>query len=272
MSQPSSFKDLGNDIAEHSRSDPKVFGNRALTRIKLSDWPGAESDARKAIELYGPKSKTNLAMKAHYYLAQALLPQRHVGEALDEAKLAYSICIEVQDPSADVIGTFILRSKQAKWQARETARLRELNETLAVVEDLLDAQLQRDIDAVDNRYRYGEIGHTGRIEEIEGLQGEADLRRANIRRGFEDSKRPETVERVVPDWLIDPITFEVMHDPIVTPTGVSYERVALLRHIKASGSDPITRQPLKADQLIPNVALKNACSEFLDKNGWAADW
>ncbi len=229
-------------------------------------------------------------MKAHYYLAQALLPQRHVGEALDEAKLAYSICIDIQDPSADVIGTFILRAKQAKWQVRETTRLREMNETLALVEDLLDAQLQRDTNAVTLRYRNGEIGNTGRVEEIEGLQTEADVRRANIRRGFEDSKKPATVERVssgptrsphsvtdtvqqvVPDWLIDPITFEVMHDPMVTPTGVSYERVSLLKHVKASGFDPITRQPLKVDQLIPNVALKNACSEFLEQNGWAADW
>lgn len=78
--------------------------------------------------------------------------------------------------------------------------------------------------------------------------------------------------QVVPDWFIDPITFEVMHDPVITPTGVSFERVSLLKHIKANGCDPLTRLPLKSDQLIPNIALKNACSEFLDKNGWAADW
>jgi len=258
-------------IAEHSRSDPKVFANRALTRIRLSDWPGAESDARKAIELYGPKNK-NASMKSHYYLAQALLPQRHVGEALEEAKTAYSICLETQDSSAELIGAFILRAKQAQWQARETARLRERDETLALVEDLLEAQLQRDLDSVEERMRRAEIGETGRREEVEELQDEANVRRANIRRGFEDTEKPESVERVVPDWLIDPITFEVMHDPVITPTGVSYERVSLLKHIKASGCDPLTRQPLKADQLIPNVALKNACSEFLDKNGWAADW
>ena len=78
--------------------------------------------------------------------------------------------------------------------------------------------------------------------------------------------------QVVPDWLIDPITFEVMHDPVITPTGVSFERVGILKHIKATGCDPLTRLPLHAEQLIPNVALKNASSEFLDKNGWAADW
>ena len=183
-------------ISEHSRADPKVFSNRALTRIRLSDWPGAESDARKAIELNGPGTKTSTAMKGHYYLAQALLPQRHVGEALKEAQIAYSICIEIQDPSADLIGSFILRAKQAQWQAKETARLRELNETLALVEDLLDAQLQRDINAVAQRFSNGEVGQTGRVEEIEELQHDAEVRRANIRKGFEDSKRVETVQRV----------------------------------------------------------------------------
>jgi STIP1 family protein 1 len=162
----------------------------------LSDWPGAESDARKAVELHGPKNKSSIAMKAHYYLAQALLPQRHVGEALDEAKIAYSLCIEIQDPSADVIGSFILKAKQAKWQAKETTRLRELNETLALVEDLLDAQLQRDVDSVEERFAHGEVGVTGRREEVEQLQNEAEVRRANIRRGFEDSKRAETAQRV----------------------------------------------------------------------------
>ncbi|KIV89562.1 hypothetical protein PV10_06952 [Exophiala mesophila] len=258
-------------IAEHSRSDPKVFSNRSLTRIKLQDWPGAESDARKAIELYGTKNATT-AMKSHYYLAQALLQQRHTAEALVQAKYAYSVCLENKDSSAELISQFILKAKQAAWKAREDARLRDMNETLALVEDLLNQQLKRDLAAVEERFQQGEIGETGRNEERAELEEEAENRRANIRRGFQDPANPDTTERVVPDWLIDPITFEIMHDPIVTPTGVSYERVSLLKHIKASGCDPITRAPLRSDQLIPNVALKNAASEFLDNNGWAVDW
>ena len=239
-----------------------------------------------------------MAMKSHYYLAQSLLPQRHTAEALVQAKYAYSLCLENKDSSAELISQFILRAKQAAWQGRETARLREMNETLALVEDLLHQQLKRDIQSIDERYERGEIGETGRNEERAELENEAELRITNIRKGFQDPNVPESVERVsitfcearpvtwirngtlcadicvqvVPDWLVDPITFEIMHDPIVTPTGVSYERVSLLKHIKASGCDPITRAPIRADQLIPNVALKNAASEFLDNNGWAVDW
>jgi STIP1 homology and U-box containing protein 1 len=78
--------------------------------------------------------------------------------------------------------------------------------------------------------------------------------------------------QVVPDYLIDGITFEIMHDPVVTPSGVSYERISILKHIRSSPVDPLTREPLFEIQLIPNVALKNACSEFLEKNGWAVDY
>ena len=77
---------------------------------------------------------------------------------------------------------------------------------------------------------------------------------------------------MVPDYLIDSITFEIMHDPVITPSGVSYERVGILKHIRAVGLDPLTREPLTEAHLIPNVALKNACSEFLEKNGWALDY
>jgi STIP1 homology and U-box containing protein 1 len=135
-------------------------------------------------------------MKSHYYLAQALLPQRHVGEALEEAKTAYDICLKTQDSSSEVISSFILRAKQAKWQAKETARLREMNDTLALVEDLLESQLQRDLEDVRIRFERSEIGETGRKEEVEELQGEAEVRRSNIRKGFEDSQKPDTLERV----------------------------------------------------------------------------
>lgn len=78
--------------------------------------------------------------------------------------------------------------------------------------------------------------------------------------------------QVVPDYLIDSITFEIMHDPVITPSGASYERVGLLKHLKLTGLDPLTREPLSEKQLYPNVALRNACSEFIDANGWAVEW
>jgi len=261
---------LYSQAIQQNSSDPKLFSNRALTRVKLEEWQGAETDSRKAIELYGPKSQAS--MKPYYYLSQALLKQRHPTEALDTAKYAYKICLELKDNSAELLSQFILRTKQSVWQGKETSRLREQNETLAAVEDLLEQQLEKDMADVEWRFSKEEIGATGRNEEKTDLEKEAESRRRIIRQVFEDSEKPETKERVVPDYLIDGITFEVMHDPVITPSGVSYERVGLLRHLKLAGVDPLTREPLTERQLIPNVALRNACSEFLGSNGWAVDY
>ncbi len=77
---------------------------------------------------------------------------------------------------------------------------------------------------------------------------------------------------MIPDHLIDAITFEIMHDPVVTPSGNSYERVGLLKYLRATGVDPLTREPLSEKQLYPNVGLRQACSDFIENNGWAVDY
>jgi len=179
---------------QQNSSDPKLFSNRALTRVKLQDWSGAENDARKAIELYGPKNP--LSMKPYYNLAQALLGLKHPVEALETAKHAYKICLEIKDSSSEVLSQFILRTKQAQWQSNETARLRQLNETLANVEDLLQNQLDKELADLERRYSRQEIGEIGRNEEQATLEREAEERRSNVREAFKNAQNEETAERV----------------------------------------------------------------------------
>lgn len=76
----------------------------------------------------------------------------------------------------------------------------------------------------------------------------------------------------VPDYLIDGISFAIMHDPVVTRAGNSYDRATLIEHLKRSQTDPLTREPLSMADLRPNLALKQASAEFLANNGWAVDW
>ena len=63
-----------------------------------------------------------------------------------------------------------------------------------------------------------------------------------------------------------------MHDPVMTKTGNSYDRVTLMEHLKRSHTDPLTRETLGADDIRPNLALKQACEDFLENNGWAVDY
>lgn len=46
----------------------------------------------------------------------------------------------------------------------------------------------------------------------------------------------------------------------------------MLEHLRRSETDPLTREPLRVQDLRPNLALKQACEEFLENNGWAVDW
>jgi hypothetical protein len=72
----------------------------------------------------------------------------------------------------------------------------------------------------------------------------------------------------------DQITFEPMHDPVMTRNGHSYERATIYEHLKRSKTDPLTREPLTIDELRPNYGLKAACDEFWESGAsdWIIDW
>jgi STIP1 family protein 1 len=80
--------------------------------------------------------------------------------------------------------------------------------------------------------------------------------------------------REVPDHLVDMITFEPMHDPVVTKNGHSYERATLYEHLKRSPTDPMTRESLGIEELRSNLGLRSACEEFWAGGAgeWIGDW
>ncbi len=60
--------------------------------------------------------------------------------------------------------------------------------------------------------------------------------------------------------LLDPITYQAMEDPVVSPEGVSYERSSILKWLSEHDKCPITRTPLRASDLKSNLVLKKVCS------------
>ncbi len=77
----------------------------------------------------------------------------------------------------------------------------------------------------------------------------------------------------VPDVMCGQISFQLMMDPVITPSGITYDRRSIMAHLQQVGHfEPITRQPLTADQLVPNPAMKEVVSQFLETNPWAADY
>ncbi|KAL4762006.1 putative U-box domain protein [Aspergillus foveolatus] len=276
------YTDAENYYSQAITKNPReaaYFANRAITRSKLENWAGAEHDARAAIELYGQKSPFSL--KSCNYLAQALLNLQRPQEAYDVAIDAYRASLAVRNtdmpgkkpPSqTENLSKTVLRAKQQIWAAKESARLREMSQTLAMMEQLVEADLNRALGDLQRQLDQGEIGQTGFLESQKELREDAEKNIQNLRDAFRIASNGEIQERIVPDYLIDPITFEIMHDPVIVPSGTSFDRIGILKYVEQSGVDPITRTPMTVNDLRPNYALKAACEDFLTKNGWAVDW
>ncbi|KAJ5529560.1 hypothetical protein N7527_002953 [Penicillium freii] len=266
----SGAEDLYSQAIQKNPKDATFFTNRAITRIKLAKWADVEHDARAAIEIYGLKNP--VALKSHYYLAQALLGLQRPQEAHDVASDAYQLSLAAKNAQTENLSRTVLRAKQQLWAARETARVRELNVTLGSVEALIEADMTRALAELQGRLERGEIGEIGFGEDRKALQEDAETKVRNLREAFRVASKGDIQERVVPDYLIDGITFEIMHDPVITPSGVSFDRLGITKYVEKSGVDPLTRAPISVHDLRNNYALKAACEEFLTNNGWAVDW
>ena len=71
-----------------------------------------------------------------------------------------------------------------------------------------------------------------------------------------------------PEEYICPITKEIMRDPVMGPDGHSYELQAIEEWLRDHGISPMTRDPMSADQLVKNHALRNLIERYiLDTTG-----
>lgn len=54
-----------------------------------------------------------------------------------------------------------------------------------------------------------------------------------------------------------------MTQPVVTPSGITYDNKSLSQWIETHHSDPATQAPLKLEHLYPNLALRDMIQEWL---------
>ncbi|ROT42938.1 E3 ubiquitin-protein ligase [Sodiomyces alkalinus F11] len=233
------------------------YTNRANARLKLQLWDAAISDCHEALAL----AEKN--MKAEFYLSQALLPLGDYDGAVQAAMRAHRLCVESGErerASLSAITALVLRCKKERWDHKEKTRKREGQYFEEEMVGLLSREKAKAVE-----------GAEGEGEKRE-LASEWDAKISELRNVFEKSRAKDEQRREVPDWAIDDISFGIMVDPVITKTGKSYERASIMEHLHRHPSDPLTREPLVPSELRPNLALKQACEEFLDENGWAVDW
>ena len=250
-------------------SNPLLYTNRANARLKVKQWEEVISDCLHSIELLQDN------MKAFYFLAQAQLELNHPNEALSSAMRAYEMCCNspAQTSSAFHISAFVLKCKRAKWELRERERLRGRSHLLRELEEALDTSRDKELRDIESKLQTGEMGEVAASEEEEAIEKEHLAKIKELRTIFANADPNNMTKREVPDYLVDDISFEIMHDPVITKNGQSYERATIVEHLKRNPIDPLSRTPLSTKELRPNLALKKAADEFWENNsGWAFDW
>lgn len=71
----------------------------------------------------------------------------------------------------------------------------------------------------------------------------------------------------VPETFICPLTSEVMIRPLMTRSGLNFERSAILEHLQnGNGTCPITKATMRLSDLIPNRVLEEKIARWRFEN------
>jgi STIP1 family protein 1 len=294
----------------HDPSNPLFFTNRAMTYLKFpsnppptSSFPStstsplqlAITDCRSALSLsptpspptHKPPQTTTSSdspaphnMKAHFLLAQALCLSGNKTESLKEIKETHKQVLEdIQTygehdkrsgfNSFKTIMEWGLRIRKEVWEERVLLQTPLLSELLEALEEKREKRLRE----VGIEEGTGEGERLVDLEEkLQGVRNEYDRKIEECKRVFRGAGDKAENRRDMPDWAWDGISFNLMLDPVMTKTGQSYERLSIYKHLERSQTDPLTREPLRKEDLRPNLGLRQAVEDFVEENGWAVEW
>lgn len=175
---------------EKDPRNPKLFTNRAMTRVRLESWNDCIDDCLKSIEIEPGN------MKGYYYLAQAHLALNHPNEALNSAVTAYEECLRTNSSSTNNVSSLVLMAKMKKWEAKERDRIRRRSALLAELEDGLGKVEQYELHNLKSRVMKGEVGNVEAAEEKEEIEENARKKIEELRTVFAISD-PENLQRRV---------------------------------------------------------------------------
>jgi len=229
---------------EYCPDDSVLYSNQAVCFLKLGDHDQALMNAERAIQL------NKKATKAWFYKGQAL----EAKGLLQDATAAYEKALVVgreKDNEKKVGKQLQTQIYSCLQRVRQKIRKIEQEQQLKIRSELFNY-----VKTVIDRYGVtlsgtDEEDHMIKAAQLEHLFSE-----------YEDMKKPKEP----PDYFCCKITFDIMMDPVTTPSGISYERSAIEDYLQKHNCDPVTMVPCAINDLRPNLALKEAIEDWLRQN------
>ena len=248
---------------QHDPDNAVLYTNRAMAHQRHGDTESFEAairDCERAIELEPAR------YKAHYTLGQVLALVNRLSGAKRKLQVAYDLARTQDEKVASQIELALRDVKKKHWEHEQ--------ETMQTFHD---AKLQKLATCIDSHFdqavRHIQANPFQPAEERKKKLDELEIERQALHGDtlmvFERVREVMGVRGEIPDHFCCKISYEIMRDPVITPSGITYDRRSITAHLMRSGpNDPITRAPLTAAMLYPNLALKDAIDEYIGKNPW----
>ena len=80
-----------------------------------------------------------------------------------------------------------------------------------------------------------------------------------------DGNRWEPDAQDVPEEFLCPISCDIMKNPVKLPSGTTVDRVSIIRHLLSDEHDPFNRKPLKQNELVEDLELKNKIDSWISE-------
>ncbi|CAH1954274.1 unnamed protein product [Acanthoscelides obtectus] len=238
------------------------FTNRALCHLKLLRWEPACTDCRRALDM-----DPNL-VKGHFFLGQALLETENYDESIKHLQRAVDLAKEQKLNFGDDIAAQLRAARKKRFSVQEEKRITQEIE----LHSYLNRLIEKDKESQIAKVTQDEGDNEKCKEKILDIEDKCDNYMNELNQLFvkvDDRRR----KREVPDYLCGKISFEILQEPVITPSGITYDKKDLEEHLQRVGHfDPVTRVKLTQDQLIPNFAMKEVVDAFLTENEWAYDY
>ena len=123
-----------------------------------------------------------------------------------------------------------------------------LNRLILEDKDRKAEELRRTGEDVDVLVEKVELESDRRVAEVGALFARVDERRQR---------------RDVPDFLCGKISFEILRDPVITPSGITYDRKDIEEHLHRVGHfDPVTRLVLVDPIRVSSPVYLVACRQY----------
>lgn len=213
-----------------------LYSNRGLANKALSRWEDVEMDALAAAKL------DPFNAKAQYLLGLSSLRKGDFKSA-DESLSAGLDKASRKEPKGALVTEFksAIARCRAEWAAARIAQERSNDGELhSYLRNLCEKACSSNdpVAAV-------------RLSQLDSIFAQRDHVRAS---------------KDVPEHLTCGISFEIMCDPVISPSGHTFDRASIEKYIDAvKAEDPVSRTPLRKEQLVPNRALQRAVEAFLEE-------